>query len=72
MAHIKLKNELLPGIAGLLDYRPETAKPLRELAEVLLRGPSPLSSGDRELIASVVSNWNENERGALFGAPLSC
>src|SRR5690242_581801 len=59
MAHIKLKNEQLPGIVGLLDYRPETAKPLRELAEVLLRGPSTLAPGDRELIAAVVSNWND-------------
>ncbi len=59
MAHIKLKNEQLPGIVGLLDFRPETAKPLRELAQVLLRGPSTLSAGDRELIAAVVSNWNE-------------
>ncbi len=59
MAHIKLKNEQLPGIAGLLDFRPETAKPLRELAQVILRGPSTLSAGDRELIAAVVSNWNE-------------
>lgn len=59
MAHIKLKNDELPGIVGLLDYRPETAKPLRELAEVLLRGASTLSRGDRELIAAVVSNWND-------------
>src|SRR6185503_9872543 len=59
MAHIKLKNEQLPGIVGLLDYRPETAKPLRELAEALLRGPSPLARGDRELIAASVSNWND-------------
>ena len=59
MAHIKLKNEQLPGIVGLLDFRPETAKPLRELAHVLLRGPSTLSPGDRELIAAVVSNWND-------------
>ena len=42
MAHITLKNEQLPGIVGLLDYRPETAKPLNELAEILLRGPSTL------------------------------
>jgi uncharacterized peroxidase-related enzyme len=59
MAHIKLKNEQLPGIVGLLDFRPETAKPLRELAEVLLRGPSTLSRGERELIAAAVSNWND-------------
>jgi hypothetical protein len=58
MAHIQLNNEQLPGIVDLLDYRPETAKPLCELAEVLLRGPSSLSSGERELIASSVSHWN--------------
>lgn len=59
MAYIKLNNENLPGITGLLDYRPETAKPLSELAETLLRGPSSLSSGEREIIASSVSKWND-------------
>src|ERR1051325_7681945 len=59
MAHIHLRNEQLPGIVGLLDYWPETAKPLSELAEVLLRGPSTLTSGERELIASSVSHWND-------------
>jgi uncharacterized peroxidase-related enzyme len=58
MAHIKLKNEELPGIVGLLNYRPETGKPLTDLAEVLLRGPSTLSSGEREIIAASVSYWN--------------
>jgi uncharacterized peroxidase-related enzyme len=58
MAHIKLLNEELPGIAGLLNYRPETAKPLLELAETLLRGPSRLTSGEREIIASSVSYKN--------------
>jgi len=58
MAHIKLKDEELPGIEGLLDYRPETAKPLRDLAETLLRGPSSLSSYEREIIAASVSYWN--------------
>ena len=59
MAHITLKNEELPGIVGLLDYRPETALPLSELAEVLLRGESTLSRGEREIIASSVSYWND-------------
>src|SRR5476649_2943726 len=59
MAHIKLLNEELPGIVGLLNYRPETAKPLLDLAETLLRGPSTLSSGEREIIASSVSYWNQ-------------
>ncbi len=58
MAHIKLKSEELPGIIGLLHYRPETALPLSELAEILLRGNSTLTSGERELIASSVSHKN--------------
>ena len=58
MAYINLNNEM-PGIIGLLQYRPETAKPLNELAEILLRGPSSLSSGEREMIASYVSYHNK-------------
>ena len=58
MAHISLP-EGLPGILGPLAFRPETAKPLTELAQVLLRGPSPLSPGERELIAAYVSKLNE-------------
>jgi uncharacterized peroxidase-related enzyme len=56
--HIKV-DPALPGIIGLFDYRPETAKPLSELAEVLLRGPSSLTPGERELIAAAVSRGNE-------------
>jgi len=51
----------MPGILGLLAYRPETARPLGELAEVLLRGDSTLSRGERELIAAYVSRRNECE-----------
>lgn len=58
MPHISLDNDL-PGITGLLRYRPETGRPLSELAEVLLRGPSTLSRGERELIAAYVSGLNE-------------
>ncbi|MBK9275338.1 MAG: carboxymuconolactone decarboxylase family protein [Flavobacteriales bacterium] len=58
MAHITLRNEELPGIVGLMHFRPETAEPLNALVEVLLRGPSTLTSGERELIASSVSWWN--------------
>jgi uncharacterized peroxidase-related enzyme len=58
MAHIKLPDGL-PGIVGPLTYRPETAKPLSELAEVLLRGPNTLTSAERELIASYVSFQND-------------
>lgn len=58
MPHIDLGNDL-PGITGLLNFRPETGRPLSELAEVLLRGPSTLSRGERELIAAYVSSRNE-------------
>jgi uncharacterized peroxidase-related enzyme len=58
MSYIKLNNQF-PGIVGLMHYRPETAKPLNELAEVLLRGPSTLTSAEREMIASYVSHQNE-------------
>ena len=58
MSYINLNNQL-PGIVGLMTYRPETAKPLNELAETLLRGPSTLTSAEREMIASYVSYQNE-------------
>jgi uncharacterized peroxidase-related enzyme len=60
MAHIKLRNEELPGIVGLLDYSPATAAPLSELAEVLLADDNnSLSRGEREIIAASVSYKNE-------------
>ncbi len=49
------------GFGGLLAYRPETAGPLMELAQVLLRGDSTLSAGERELIAASVSRQNDCE-----------
>jgi len=49
----------LPGITSLFAFSPETAKPMRELAEVLLRRESTLSAGERELIAAYVSRKNE-------------
>ena len=58
MPHIAL-NSAEPGIRGLLRYRPETARPLSELTEVLLRGPGPLARGERELIAAHVSALND-------------
>jgi uncharacterized peroxidase-related enzyme len=56
--HINLP-EGFPGITGGFAFRPETAKPMRELVEILLRGPSTLTSGEREMIATLVSARNE-------------
>ena len=58
MPHIALP-EGLPGITSAFAFRPETAKPMRELAEVLLRGPGTLTSGEREIIAAFVSSRND-------------
>lgn len=76
MAHIDLENDL-PGIRGLMAYRPETAKPLNDLAEVLLRSENSLTRGERELMATYVSYLNEcffcqNAHGGLAQHYLQC
>jgi len=58
MAHIRLP-EGIPGILGPMAFSPETAKPLNELAEVLLRAPGSLPQADREMIATYVSAQND-------------
>jgi uncharacterized peroxidase-related enzyme len=59
LAHISLPPDAPPGIVGLFKYRPELATALSSVAEVLLRGPSTLSLGEREAIAAYVSYGNE-------------
>lgn len=76
MAHIKLP-EGLPGIRGPMAFRPETAKPLNELAEVLLRNENSLTRGERELIATYVSSLNDcffcqNAHGGIAQHYLQC
>lgn len=58
MPHIKLPEGLF-GIRAAMAYRPETAKPLNELVEVLLHQPGSLTPGERELIATYVSHLND-------------
>ena len=72
MPHIPVADHL-PGITGLLEYRQDTAAPIRKLTQILLRGNPPkvdssgmdsprsestLSEGERELIAALVSSRN--------------
>jgi uncharacterized peroxidase-related enzyme len=57
MPHITLPD--FPGIRGPMAFRPETARPLNDLVDVLLRGPNTLSPGERELIATYVSAEND-------------
>ena len=63
MAHIEMPvvpelGREFPGIVGPMTFRPETAAPINELVNILLRGESTLSRGERELIATHVSARN--------------
>lgn len=58
MAHISVP-EGVPGIRSLVMFRPESGQHLYALAQVLLRGESPLMEAERELIAAFVSSRNE-------------
>lgn len=57
MAHIDRPDA--PGILGPMMFRPETAAPLNQLAEVLLRAEQSLERWEREAIAAYVSNLND-------------
>src|SRR5579862_3386218 len=76
MPHIKLP-EALPGIRSAMAFRPETAKPLNELVEVLLHSTNhSLTPGERELIATYVSYLNDchycqSIHGAIAAASLN-
>jgi uncharacterized peroxidase-related enzyme len=58
MPHIQLP-EGLQGIRSAMAFRPETAGPLNQLAEILLHAPNSLAPGERELIATYVSTLND-------------
>jgi len=75
MAHIDVPQGL-PGIRGLFAFRLETARPLSQLAQVLLHDENSLSRAERELIATYVSSLNDcyfcqTAHGALAVANLS-
>jgi uncharacterized peroxidase-related enzyme len=57
MPHINLPDGF-PGITAGFAFRPETAKPMRELAHILLHEQNTLPPGERELIATLVSSQN--------------
>ena len=58
MAHIEVPDGV-PDIRSLVMFRPETGQHLYALAQVLLRGDSPLTPAERELIAVHVSARND-------------
>ena len=49
----------IPQILHLIAYRPEKTKHLLAFTQEVMRGPSPLSPGLRELIAAYTSKRND-------------
>ena len=75
MPHISLPEDQ-PGIRGAMAFRPETARPLNDLVEILLHSPNSLTAGERELIATYVSYLNDchycqSIHGAIAAASLN-
>lgn len=58
MPHIDLPNDA-PGILGPMKKYPDTGRLISKLVEEVLRGPSPLEPGQRELIAAYTSSRND-------------
>ncbi len=48
----------VPQIMHLFNFRPEWTQHLAEFTQAVLRAPSPLTPGERELIAAFTSNVN--------------
>ena len=57
MPYIKTNNDI-PGIRGLMEYRPDAAAALNQLAQALLVEDASMSRSERELIATFVSSQN--------------
>lgn len=53
-----LEGKPVSGIWYLFAFKPEMTQLISQLTEAVMRGPSPLSAGQRELIAAVTSATN--------------
>jgi hypothetical protein len=49
----------VPQIFHLFRYKPSTTQHLQRFTHEVMRGPSPLSAGQRELIAAFTSHRND-------------
>ena len=51
----------VPRILKLFDYKPDWTRHLAAFSQCVMRGPSPRSAGERELIAAFTSRINHCE-----------
>ena len=57
-----MSRQRVPDVVKTLTYRPDFfGTPMNECFQEAMRGPSPWSVGDRELMAAYVSKVNECE-----------
>lgn len=59
IAAMKSAGQTVPQIMHLFAFKPETTAHLSAFTQAVMRGPSPLSAGFRELIAAHTSKLNQ-------------
>jgi alkylhydroperoxidase family enzyme len=59
IAALRAAGAPVPQIMHLLAYKPDRTDHLSRFSEAVMRGPSPLSPGFRELIAAFTSRRND-------------
>lgn len=55
---IRAAGASVPGIMHLFAFKPAATEHLERFSQAVMRGPSPLSAGFRELIAAFTSKLN--------------
>jgi uncharacterized peroxidase-related enzyme len=73
MPHLRILPDR-PVMRDLYHAHPATCRPLGELTEATMRGPSPFTQGQRELIAAYVSGLNACDycHGTHVGVAEAC
>jgi uncharacterized peroxidase-related enzyme len=56
---LRAAGQQIPGIMHLLAFKPKATDLLNQFTQEVMRGPSPLSPGFRELIVTITSEGNE-------------
>jgi len=59
MAAMRAEGRVVPQIFHLFAWKPELSEHLSRVSQCIMRGPSALSAGQRELIAAFVSRRND-------------
>jgi alkylhydroperoxidase family enzyme len=59
MAHMRAEGMPIPQIWHLFAYKPAMTRHLADFTQEVMRGPSPLPPGMRELIAAFTSRLNQ-------------